>query len=278
MLRYSSALVTGGAHGIGRAIATTLAAEGLAVVILDVDGAAAEETARAIARRGGRCTAVEADLCRVEQLESAMSKVESDLGGPAEIVINNAGVVISGQFADTTPADSMAQLGVNLIAPIRVVHLVLPEMLARGKGHIVNVASAGGLVPFPGIAVYTATKFGLVGFSEALRSELAGTGVNVSVVCPGVIRTGIAERSGFRGVPRERLEHLMSIGVPPQRVARATLRAIRRNYPVTVVTAPARVSVLLYRHFPRSFRRLAALIGGIQRREIAAARRAGGDT
>jgi short-subunit dehydrogenase len=205
MQRYANALVTGGAHGIGRAIACALVAEGVDVAVLDVDGAAARESARAIAGSGGRCVAVEADLRDAAQLASALARVEEALGKSAEILVNNAGVVIAGQFADTTVADSMAQ-------------------------------------------------------------------IDVSVICPGVIRTGIAERTGFRGVPRSRIEHIMSIGVPPERVARAVLRAIRCNRAVTVVTAAAAATVFWYRHFPRSFRYVTSWVGKVQRREIAAAR------
>jgi short-subunit dehydrogenase len=147
-------------------------------------------------------------------------------------------------------------------------------MLARRHGHIVNIASAGGLAFNPGIAVYCATKFGVVGFSDALRSELAGTGVRVSVICPGLIRTGIAEHGTMRDIPPARIDALMALGAPPARVARATLRAIRHNRAVTVVTGHATLGAWWYRHCPRSFRSVMALIARWQRKEIAAARAA----
>jgi short-subunit dehydrogenase len=272
--RYSTALVTGGAHGIGRAIAAALVAEGIALAIVDRDGDAAAATAKEI-HSGGRCLALTADVTDAVQVQEVCGRAEELLGAPIDILVNNAGIVVGGRFADTTLADTTSQIDVNLLAPIRLIHLLLPGMLARRRGQIVNIASAGGLASNPGIAVYCTTKFGLVGFSESLRSELAGTGVGVSVICPGAIRTGIARRGVMRGLPQARVDALMAMGGAPTRVARATMHAIRRNRALTVVTVHAMLGTWWCRHFPRSYRGAMAVVGRIQRKEIAAARAAG---
>ena len=232
-------------------------------------------TAQAIANSGGCCRTLTADVTDAAQVEAACVRAEELLGAPVDILVNNAGIVVGGHFADTTVADTVSQVEVNLLAPMRVIHLLLPGMLARRHGHIVNIASVGGLQSNPGIAVYCATKFGVVGFSEALRSELAGTGVQVSVICPGLIRTGIAERGVMRGLPRARVDAMMTLGASPARVGRATVGAIRRNRALTVVTVHGRMVAWWSRHVPRSYRSLRAVVGRRQRKEIAAARAGG---
>jgi len=272
--RYGTALVTGGAHGIGRAITEALIAEGIAVVIIDRDGVAAAATAAALSHNAGCCFALTADVTDALHVEPACDQAEALLGAPIDILVNNAGIVVGGHFADTIVADTASQIDVNLLAPIRLTHVLLPRMLARRHGHIVNIASVGGLASTPGIAVYCATKFGLVGFSETLRSELAGTGVSVSVICPGLIRTGIVDHGVMRALPQARLDAMIAMGAAPTRVARATISAIRRNRAVTVVTVHAKLGAWWYRHFPRSYRRANALVARWQRKEIAAARAA----
>ncbi len=262
------ALVTGGARGIGRAIAEALVAEGVAVVLLDRDGPQAAETARAIAAKGGQCNAVVADVTDGQQLQAAVEEAVAALGGPIDILVNNAGIVVPGHFSETEPADTFAQIDVNLKAPLYLTHLLLPRMLARGRGHIVNIASAAGRAPCPAVAIYTATKFAVVGFSEALRAELAGTGVHVSAICPGLIRTGILDEATVRRLPQKRLELLARLGASPRRVAAATISALKHDRAVVTVTGPAHVFNLWYRHFPRSFRWTLARIGRYQRKEI----------
>jgi short-subunit dehydrogenase len=267
-------LVTGGAHGIGRAITAALVAEGIAVAIVDRDGDAAAATAKAVANPSGRCLALTADVTDAVQLQAVCGRAEEALGAPIDILVNNAGIVVGGLFEDTTVADTLSQIDVNLLAPIRLTHLLLPGMLARRRGQIVNVASVGGLAANPGISIYCTTKFGLVGFSESLRSELGGTGVGVSLICPGAIRTGIAQRGVMRGIPQARVDAIMAMGGAPARVARATVHAIRRNRALTVVTLHAMIGAWCCRHLPRTYRRAMAMIGNMQRKEIVATRAA----
>ncbi len=210
-------LVTGASSGIGRATALRLAGGGGRVLALGRDRAALDEVA---AKTGG--TVIVADLADPAEVERAAAESLA-VAGRVDVLVNNAGEGWGGPFAEINPLRAELLVRTNLLAPIRLARALLLPMLDRKTGHIVNVASIAGHVGVPGEAVYAATKAGLIGFSESLRYELAGTGVGVSVVSPGVVRTAFFERAGRpyqRRFPRL---------IDPDRVARAIIRAIRRN-------------------------------------------------
>jgi short-subunit dehydrogenase len=212
-LAGARALVTGASRGIGRATAVALARAGAAVKVTGRDQAALEAVARAI--RGEHLAA---DLARPEEVDRLAA-----WAGEVDVLVNNAGVGWAGRFVDM-PLDRVEEVvRVNLLAAIRLTRALLPGMVARGRGHVVNVASIAGHVGPREEAVYVATKAGLIGFSESLRHELAGTGVGVSVVSPGVVRTAFFEREGrpyTRRLPRM---------AEPEVVARAVVRAVREE-------------------------------------------------
>jgi short-subunit dehydrogenase len=176
------------------------------------------------------------------------------LGG-VDVLVNNAGVGWAGQFAEMEQTTVERLVAVNLLAPIRLTRSLLPGMLERGRGHIVNLASIAGHVGVGGETVYAATKAGLVGFSESLRYELAGTGVRVSVVSPGVVATRFFERRGTpyaRSWPRP---------MAPERVAEAVVRAIREGRDEVVVPAWLIVPIRLRGVLPGLYRWLAERFG-----------------
>lgn len=210
-------LVTGASSGIGRATALRLARAGARVVVLGRDRTALDEVA---ARTGG--TVVVADLADPSEVERAAAESLS-IAGRVDVLVNNAGEGWAGPFAEINPLRAERLVRTNLLAPIRLARAVLPPMLERKTGHIVNMASIAGHVGVRDEVVYAATKAGLIGFSESLRYELAGTGVGVSVVSPGIVRTSFFER---RGRPYERR---FPRPIDPDRVARAVVRAIRRD-------------------------------------------------
>jgi short-subunit dehydrogenase len=210
-------LVTGASSGIGRATALRLARVGARVLALGRDRAALDEVA---AKTSG--TVIVADLADPAEVERAAAESLA-VGGRVDVLVNNAGEGWAGPFADINPLRAELLVRTNLLAPVRLARALLPPMLERKSGHIVNVASIAGHVGVPSEAVYAATKAGLIGFSESLRYELAGTGVGVSIVSPGVVRTAFFERQGrpyTRGFPRP---------IDPDRVGRAVVRAIQRN-------------------------------------------------
>ena len=207
------AAVTGGARGIGRAIAVALAGRGMRVAIGDVDAAAAEATAAELG-----CAAYPLDVTDPASFEGFLERVEADLG-PLDVMVNNAGILHLGPFVEEDEARQVRQVDINLHGPIRGTKLALRRMRPRGGGHIVNVASSAGKFTPPGIATYTATKHGVVGFTEAARLENADAGIEFSIVMPGVVNTEmIAGYEDARGVRN----------VEPEDVARGVVGALER--------------------------------------------------
>lgn len=188
------AVVTGAASGIGRATAAALAAEGASVVMADVNAARLAEAADEVAAGGGKVLAQRCDVSRDEDV-SALAAVTAERFGPADILMNNAGVMLRGPLERMPIAEWQWILDINFLGAVRGVQAFLPAMLARGSGHIVNTASIGGLIGGrPHSAGYSASKFALVGYSETLHAYATPRGVGVSVLCPGGVRTNLPEQ------------------------------------------------------------------------------------
>jgi NAD(P)-dependent dehydrogenase (short-subunit alcohol dehydrogenase family) len=207
-------VVTGGARGIGLATSRAFAQAGARVVIADVD----IETATASAAQVG----AEARPLDVRAPDSWAALV-ADVGD-IDVLVNNAGVAHGGLFVDTPPALRDLQIDVNLRGVVNGMGAVLPGMIGRSRGHIVNVASLAGRIATPHAAVYTATKFAVVGLTEAVRAELHGTGVRASAVLPTFVPTQMTEGLPLDGIPTTTVDE----------VARAVLRVVRRGGPATV--------------------------------------------
>ncbi|WP_312878016.1 SDR family oxidoreductase [Lentzea indica] len=185
--------VTGAGRGIGRAIAVRLAAAGAAVAIGDLDAEVAKETAGAIGgvHPGGRLLGLALDVTDTPSFEDFLRTVETQLG-PIDVLINNAGIMWVGPFAEEPEQAALRQFDVNVHGVLRGMKLVIPGMRKRGRGHVVNIASAASRVAPAGEATYAATKHAIHGYSTAVRAELRGTGVHVSLVMPGVVDTELA--------------------------------------------------------------------------------------
>jgi 2-hydroxycyclohexanecarboxyl-CoA dehydrogenase len=186
------AFVTGAGGGIGRAIAWHLAAREVAVGVTDLDAAAAAAVADAIRAQGGKAVAAEADVTRVDTLESARATVESELG-PVDLLVNNAGWDRLEPFMENDPALWDRLIAINLKGPLWVTRVVLAGMLERGAGRVVNVASDAGRVGSLGEVVYSACKAGVIGFTKALARETARRGITVNCVCPGPTETALLD-------------------------------------------------------------------------------------
>ncbi|UOT06063.1 SDR family oxidoreductase [Rhodococcus opacus] len=186
--------VTGGARGIGREIARQLALAGARVAIGDVDGAAARRTADELGRTGGTGGTVEGlelDVTDTASFTAFLTAVE-DHWGPIDVLVNNAGVMWVGKFDEEPESATDRQLAVNLHGVIRGVRLAAPAMRERGRGQIVTVASLASKVAPPGESTYAATKHGVLGYLTGVREELRGSGVQISVIMPGVVDTELA--------------------------------------------------------------------------------------
>ncbi|MDX6675740.1 MAG: hypothetical protein QOH11_3158, partial [Solirubrobacteraceae bacterium] len=200
-LQGKVAAVTGGARGIGQAIASRLVGRGMKVAIGDVDEPAAQAAAAELG-----CAAYPLDVTDPESFATFLDLVESELG-PLDVMVNNAGILHLGPFVEEDEARQVRQVDINLHGPMRGTKLALRRMRPRGRGHIVNVASSAGKLTPPGIATYTATKHGVVGFTEAARLENADAGIEFSIVMPGVVNTemiaGYEDTRGVRNVEPE---------------------------------------------------------------------------
>jgi len=227
------ALITGSAGGIGLGIARACAAAGMKVAISDIDEVELEHAAAELRTMSSAVLPVRLDVTDRDGWARAAEEVPAALG-PVQLLVNNAGVSTYGiPFDDIDPALWDRVLSINLTGVFNGVHYFLGAMRAAGGGHIVNTSSAGGLLGIPRLAPYCAAKFAIVGLSESLRAELAGTGVGVSVLCPGSVRSRIrltsraiggltdaeipsADVSGQQGGP----------GMEPDEVGRRVLAAV----------------------------------------------------
>jgi short-subunit dehydrogenase len=187
-LRSQRTVVTGAGGGIGRALTAELAAGGARLCLLESNQESAEGLRRDLGGRGASPLVFVCDISSTEQREAAWQGIEQEWGG-VDVLINLAGLLGFERFQDSDPARVSRVIQVNLEAPIQLTRMVLPGMVARGHGRIVNVGSMFGSIGFPLFATYSATKFALRGFSQALRRELVGTGVGVTYVSPRAVRT-----------------------------------------------------------------------------------------
>jgi NAD(P)-dependent dehydrogenase (short-subunit alcohol dehydrogenase family)/pimeloyl-ACP methyl ester carboxylesterase len=260
-------VVTGAGSGIGRATAISFAAEGALVVAADRDLASARRTAELAGLLGPRALAYQVDVSDAGAMEDFAESVLHDHGVP-DVVVNNAGIGMSGAFLDHTPEDWKRVLDVNLWGVIHGSRLFAGQMAARGEGgHIVNTASAAAYTPSRVLPAYSTGKAAVLMLSECLRADLAGKGIGVSAICPGIVNTGITGTAHFVGrseAEQERLRRSAARaygrrGFGPEGVAKEILDAVRSNRAVVPVTVEAKAAYLGSRLSPRFMRLLARL-------------------
>ena len=213
------AIVTGGGGGIGGATARRLGEEGAKVAVLDRNGATANETAAAITARGGTARAYASDITDHAGVRAAVAKIEAELGA-IDILINNAGFDVFKPFVDTTPEDWQKLIAVNLVGALNMHHAVLPGMVERRQGRIVNVASDAARVGSSGEAVYAACKAGLLGFSKTLAREHSRHGITINVVCPGPTDTALFQEFRKGAKNPEKLDEAFRRSVPMGRIGK----------------------------------------------------------
>lgn len=197
-LQGQHALVTGASRGIGAAIARSLSAAGANVSLLVRDAARAEPVARALT---GAHTVVVADVTDQEALQRACHEAIG-VFGPVDILVNNAGSAVSATFLKSDAALFERMMAEHLLSVVHAAHVVLPGMIERGRGHIINIASVAGLWGAPYVTAYTAAKHAMVGFTRSLAPEVAPRGVSVNAVCPGYTDTDLVADAVARIVAR----------------------------------------------------------------------------
>lgn len=220
-------VVTGAGSGLGRALCLHLAKRDARVIVSDVNAAASEETARMM--RGGEGIVVTCDVARATEVERLADEAYQRLGG-VDLLINNAGVAVAGEIGEVPLADWEWILGVNLWGVIHGCHSFAPRMRRERSGHILNVASAAGLLSGPMMAPYNVTKAGVVALSETLRADLAEHGIGVSVLCPTFFQTNIGVSGRGAEHLKPLIQQLLSQGkLSAEDVARLAIEACERN-------------------------------------------------
>jgi 3-oxoacyl-[acyl-carrier protein] reductase len=246
------AVVTGATHGIGRALTDALAARGAKLGLV---ARRKEELDALCGEIGERATPLAADVGDREAVTGAIDSFVGKAGG-IEILIANAGIARYEPFADQDPEDADAMVQTNVIGTINTVRAGLQPMLDRGNGHIVVISSGAALRAFPWAAVYGATKAANKGFAEALRHELSGTGVSVSTVLPGEVKTSLHDE--MKEIPDWRNS---KDAIPPELVAQATIEAIEQDR--REVHVPRQVKMLAMNDLaPGLLDRLLAMVRG----------------
>jgi NAD(P)-dependent dehydrogenase (short-subunit alcohol dehydrogenase family) len=244
-LKGKVAVVTGAASGIGNAVATRLAGEGMKVVLADIEEGPLADAEKKLADDGASVLAVPTDVTKADQMDALAEKTFATFG-TAHVVHNNAGVATGGPMWTLTEADWQWVLGVNLWGVIHGVRVFVPRLVEQGEGHVVNTASMAGLTSAPMMGPYNVSKHGVVTLSETLAAELAlhGSPVKVSVLCPGWVNTRINKADRNRpaelqppdgadttmmDMGRQLLDGLLKSGLQPSEVASRVLDAIREE-------------------------------------------------
>lgn len=249
------ALVTGSAGGIGLGIARAFVEAGMRVALADIDEPTLDAAATELRRTGARVVAVRLDVTDRDNWARAARDVSGALG-PVQLLVNNAGVSTLGlRFGDVDPDLWDRVVRINLTGAYNGVHQFLDGMRTAGGGHIVNTSSMAGLYGVPALAPYAATKFALVGLSEVLRAELADSGIGVSVLCPGPVRSRLWRTSrAVRGLPDSAVppsdpsaQSADPTAMDPDDVGRRVLRGVVANEPY-IFTHPEYRAAVARRH------------------------------
>lgn len=242
----ASVLITGGSRGLGLALARRFAREGAQLTLLARGGDELERARKELARTGADVIVYECDVGDPDQVDSAVRFV-CEKRGRIDVLVNNAGIIQVGPVENMTLADFQEALDVHTCGPLRLMRAVIPQMKAQGEGRIVNISSIGGLVAVPHLLPYVVSKFALTGLSDGMRSELSKDNIQVTTVCPGLMRTGSHVNALFKGKHRQEFTWFaLSSGTPlsstsAQRAARQIVEACRRGTARLIITPQARL-------------------------------------
>lgn len=232
-------VITGAARGIGLATARAFHDRGSYVVLGDLDAGEALEAARSM---GPRALARPVDVTDRIAVRALLSAARKWRGQEVDVLVNNAGIMLTGPFGQQSDTDAQLMVDVNLHGVAHGMREALPGMSSRGRGHIVNVASLAGRFPIPGLAMYNATKFAVVGLSAATRLEFVGSGISISTVLPSAVRTDLVAGIDYRPLP----------AVDAVDVAEAIVRTVRTRRPETAIPAYAGWATNIAAVSPRS--------------------------
>jgi short-subunit dehydrogenase len=255
-------VITGAASGIGAALARALAARGVKLALADIDGDKLRDLAATLPSSAGVSTHV-VDVADSVACTELAANIERNQGG-AHVLINNAGVALHGDFEQLSEAEFDWLIGVNFQGVVRMTRAFLPQLRRAESAHIVNVSSLFGLIAPAGQTAYAASKFAVRGFSDALRHELRGSGIGVTTVHPGGVRTNIARSALERAANVNDRAHKIAraermLSMAPDKAAATIVRAIQHRKPRVLVGADAHIASLIERLAPAHYW---ALLGG----------------
>ncbi|MGW7441972.1 SDR family NAD(P)-dependent oxidoreductase [Kitasatospora sp. NPDC054795] len=281
-----TALVTGSSRGLGLLIARELARRGARVMLCARDADALGRAEQHLRADGAETASLACDLTDPHAPGRLLDAVH-DRFGPLDILVNNAGIIQVGPLEALREEDFRQAMETMYFAPLRLTLAALPDLRASGAATVVTVSSVGGRIPAPHLLPYVAAKFAAAGFSQGLRAELAGTGVSVTTVLPGLMRTGSHTAARFHGRPGSEYSWFAAAASMPllsmdaERAARAIVRAAGRRRPELVLTPAAKVGVRLQGLAPATTARLLGLVsrtlpaaGGRPRHDVQGARAA----
>lgn len=240
----ASAIVTGGASGIGQSIVRILAARGVHVIVADINIDAAEAEASVLRAKGHEAVAEYVDVTDASSVERMVAGTEQRWV-QVDFLFNNAGIIYIGELLDMGDDAWKRTIDVNLWGVVNGVRAIYPRMAKRGSGCIVNTASISGLAPSPGFTIYSASKHAVVGLSQSLRAEAKKYGVQVNVLCPGFVRTPMVTNANFTGMDGAAAAINVQKRTPfggPDQVATDLIKGIERDKPVIVTPAIAQGS------------------------------------
>ena len=227
-LQGKTVLLTGASRGLGVFIARNLAKEQATIIGVSRSQFRLDEVGNQIKACGGRWISVPFDMKNVAELSTLANHID-EVAGPVDILINNAGVEMYRNFVDYSLEEMQSILTTNLMAAVEITRLLLPNMLERRSGHIVNIASVAGKKGVAYNSIYSASKAGLIMWTDAIRQELAGTDVNISAICPGYV-----SKVGMSANTRMPVPPLAGISTPTQ-VADAVIRSLKQNQAEVIV-------------------------------------------
>lgn len=240
-------IVTGAGSGIGAALSRALAERGATVICADIAADNANKVATTIQRNGGLASACQLDVTSADQVQTLVLDTIKQ-HGRLDLMFNNAGISVAGDARDIDLSHWRAVLDVNLMGVVYGTDAAYKQMAAQGHGHIINIASLAGLIPFPANAPYATSKHAVVGLSMSLRAEGQDLGVKVSAVCPGFIQSNIYRATPFINVDRERaMRKIPFTPIPAERAAALILRGVKRNDAIIIFPGYARFVWMLQR-------------------------------
>jgi len=255
------AVVTGAARGIGRELALLLAKKKSRIALADIDPERLEDTARDVRALGGEAICVRCDVRSDDDVKTLAAR-SNDFLGEVDLLINNAGVLVTGDITDLAEEDYRRAFDVNVWGVIHGCRHFIPAMKQRRSGSVLNVASLAGVITLPHMGAYNASKAAVIALSETLHAELAPHGVKVSVLCPSFTRTNLIEASS--GKPKESALALgrtimEKLGSNPEQVARRALDAVERGDLYAIPALHGRMVWSMKRLWPEQFSRLLGL-------------------